>query len=277
MTGKNKCKILKEIRQKIADNNDIEFITNECTYKGECTGTCPKCEEELRYLEAELLKRKNAGKSIAVAGLAAVMLAASGCANEPIQSHTVSDELSSFSSCFEEKTQGVPVMPAKEDDSFSSEEKTMGKPSVGSEDYNSIYELEGDVAYPSESSSEATSTSSITSSTTSSDSSPLPEVTRGVAPVPRNDDAESTDDYNMDYFLELSKNEQEAFLSIFLREEIKEIWSNYKYLISLKTKGKTDTYVATLDKVRYKVVISYDKNGFCTSFKTTKLTEETTS
>ena len=80
MTGKNKCKLLKEIRQKIADENDISFVTTECKFKGECTGTCPKCEAEVRYLEQELEKRKKAGKAVAVAGIAAAMVVtASGC------------------------------------------------------------------------------------------------------------------------------------------------------------------------------------------------------
>ena len=81
MNGKNKCKILKEIRQKIASENDIPFVTAECKYQGDCTGTCPKCEEELVYLENELLKRKKAGKKIVLTGLAtaAVILALQSC------------------------------------------------------------------------------------------------------------------------------------------------------------------------------------------------------
>ena len=71
MKGKNKCKILKEIRQKIADENDIPYVTRECTYQGECLGTCPKCEAELRYLEQELEKRRSLGKTVAVAAVAA--------------------------------------------------------------------------------------------------------------------------------------------------------------------------------------------------------------
>ena len=42
--GKQTCKILKEIRRQIAEANDIEFITSECQYQGDCLGTCPKCE-----------------------------------------------------------------------------------------------------------------------------------------------------------------------------------------------------------------------------------------
>lgn len=49
--GKQTCRILKDIRRQIAEANDIEFITSECQYQGDCLGTCPKCEAEVRYLE----------------------------------------------------------------------------------------------------------------------------------------------------------------------------------------------------------------------------------
>ncbi|MBE6648812.1 MAG: hypothetical protein E7614_04750 [Ruminococcaceae bacterium] len=79
MKGKNKCKILKDIRKAIAMENDIEYVTSECKYQGDCSGTCPKCESEVRYLEAELEKRRLAGKTVAVAGIAASMILSSGC------------------------------------------------------------------------------------------------------------------------------------------------------------------------------------------------------
>ncbi len=75
--GKKTCKILKEIRKQIAEENDIEFVTSECTYKGDCKGTCPKCEAEVRYLERELEKRQRLGKAAAVAGLSVGLMAAS--------------------------------------------------------------------------------------------------------------------------------------------------------------------------------------------------------
>ncbi|MCQ2288865.1 MAG: carboxypeptidase-like regulatory domain-containing protein [Muribaculaceae bacterium] len=71
--GKDICKRLKEVRREIARANDIEYITSECKFKGECTGTCPKCEAEVRYLEEQLSLRHRAGKAIAVAGIAASM------------------------------------------------------------------------------------------------------------------------------------------------------------------------------------------------------------
>lgn len=70
MNGKTKCKLLKEIRRRIAEENEIAYITSECRHKGDCLGTCPKCESELRYLEKELEKKRKAGQSVALAGLA---------------------------------------------------------------------------------------------------------------------------------------------------------------------------------------------------------------
>lgn len=81
MKGKGKCKILKDIRRKIAEENGIDYVTTDCKYQGDCTGTCPKCESEVRYLEAELEKRRSAGKAVLVAGIAASMVVAMpGCA-----------------------------------------------------------------------------------------------------------------------------------------------------------------------------------------------------
>lgn len=80
MTGKNKCKILKDIRSKIAKENDIPFITSQCTYQGECKGTCPRCEQELVYLEQQLAKKRQLGKMVTVSALAlGVTLGSVGC------------------------------------------------------------------------------------------------------------------------------------------------------------------------------------------------------
>ena len=78
--GKQTCKILKEIRKQIAAENDIELITSECTHKGDCAGTCPKCEAEVRYLERELEKRQRMGKVAVFAGLSlGTLFASAGC------------------------------------------------------------------------------------------------------------------------------------------------------------------------------------------------------
>lgn len=68
--GKNICNQLKEVRKRIAEENDIPLEIEECTYKGECRGTCPRCEAEVRYLENALADRLRLGKVATAAGLA---------------------------------------------------------------------------------------------------------------------------------------------------------------------------------------------------------------
>ena len=69
--GKSTCKLLKDIRQQIADANGISYQPKECHHKGDCAGTCPACEAEIRYLEGELKARKGNGFGMKVAGIAA--------------------------------------------------------------------------------------------------------------------------------------------------------------------------------------------------------------
>ena len=69
--GKSTCQLLKDIRQQIADANGISYQPKECHHKGDCAGTCPACEEEIRYLERELKARKGNGFGMKVAGIAA--------------------------------------------------------------------------------------------------------------------------------------------------------------------------------------------------------------
>ena len=55
------------------------FATSECRYKGDCLGTCPKCEAEVRYLERQLRARSLAGKAVAVADISAGLVLMAGC------------------------------------------------------------------------------------------------------------------------------------------------------------------------------------------------------
>lgn len=73
--GKSTCKVLKEIRQKIANENGISYVPKECHYKGECKGTCPACEAEVRYLEEELKRKRRNGFAIKLGGIAAGLCA----------------------------------------------------------------------------------------------------------------------------------------------------------------------------------------------------------
>lgn len=92
MKGKEKCKALKEIRRQIAEENSIEFAVSECKNQGDCKGTCPKCEEELRYLERELAIRQSLGKAVCIVGIsAAVCSSLTACKPEPKTSSGSSD------------------------------------------------------------------------------------------------------------------------------------------------------------------------------------------
>jgi ragA protein len=69
--GRTICKVLKDVRQKIATENGISYHPEECHHKGECTGTCPGCEKEIRYLEEQLKNKQHSGLGFKVAGIAA--------------------------------------------------------------------------------------------------------------------------------------------------------------------------------------------------------------
>ena len=62
MNGKEKCKLLKKIREMIAKKNGIPYQTEECTAKGDCKGYCPKCDEELRDLNKAIAEKEAKGK-----------------------------------------------------------------------------------------------------------------------------------------------------------------------------------------------------------------------
>ena len=59
--GKDICKTLKGIRQQIADANNIRYQPCECHHEGDCFGTCPACEQEIRYIENQLKERSHKG------------------------------------------------------------------------------------------------------------------------------------------------------------------------------------------------------------------------
>ena len=167
MRGKDKCKILKEIRQRIADENDIPYVTRECSYHGECTGTCPRCESELRYLEQQLERRRSLGKRVSVAAICVGMaLASAGCAptvKQPTESMQtdLTGEVGPDESNIGELG-GMNVEPGSDIEELSGEvdicEPTAGTDSVdltGNELSGAVkepepdyIELSGDVAYP---------------------------------------------------------------------------------------------------------------------------------
>ncbi len=105
MKGKAKCKALKEIRRQIAESNDIPYVVSQCTYQGDCKGTCPKCEAELKYLERELAIRQSLGKAVAVTGISVGVCASlTACTAEDLLKYIPGYE-------YEEATTGEAPMP----------------------------------------------------------------------------------------------------------------------------------------------------------------------
>ena len=76
--GKKICGELKKIRRRIADENGIKLDIPECTYEGECRGTCPRCEWEVKYLEKTLFERLKLGKIATISGLALTLSSCNG-------------------------------------------------------------------------------------------------------------------------------------------------------------------------------------------------------
>ena len=74
MTGKEKCQKLKVIRKNLADELGINLQQSECTYEGECKGTCPKCKREESILNSALVK-----KGAVVLGAAALSVSLAAC------------------------------------------------------------------------------------------------------------------------------------------------------------------------------------------------------
>lgn len=77
--GKHICETLKAIRRDIASANEIDYNPTECTYQGDCAGTCPKCEQETQWLERQLRNRQALGKAVTIAGLSVALGAMSSC------------------------------------------------------------------------------------------------------------------------------------------------------------------------------------------------------
>lgn len=143
MKGKDKCKALKEIRRQIAKKNDIPYVVSQCKYQGDCSGTCPKCEAELRYLEKELAIRQGLGKAAAVAGISiSVCSFLTACGSESKGSEPDSG--------YEDLSGNVEIAPetntedTETDKSDSFKESEQNSPE-NEEELPITYELEGDI------------------------------------------------------------------------------------------------------------------------------------
>ncbi len=83
--GKSVCNVLKGVRRAVADANGIKYEPAECGFEGECRGTCPACEAEVRYIERELKLRRLAGRAVTVAGIALGAVSLSACGSDVME------------------------------------------------------------------------------------------------------------------------------------------------------------------------------------------------
>ncbi|MBO4645740.1 MAG: energy transducer TonB [Bacteroidales bacterium] len=70
MKGKQICSYLKSVRREVAAANGIDLEIPDCTFEGECPGTCPRCEAEVRQLEQALSHRQSLSQKVAIVGVA---------------------------------------------------------------------------------------------------------------------------------------------------------------------------------------------------------------
>ena len=87
--GKDICHALKTIRKQVAEANGIDYTPATCHHDGECSGTCPCCEAEVRYIETQLGALRLAGKAVKVAGLALGLTMATGYSQSSVASTRV--------------------------------------------------------------------------------------------------------------------------------------------------------------------------------------------
>lgn len=147
MSGKQKCIMLKEVRRRIAEANNIPYQTKECTHTGECSGTCPYCESEVRYLESQLKKKASLGIPVRIAaicaGLAATVTGCSVLSPEPA-TPTPTEEMEQLSG-----EVGYPFeTPEPTETPVPASKSTISIPAGGSQPVEIVYdELSGYVPY----------------------------------------------------------------------------------------------------------------------------------
>ena len=110
--GKKICNTLKEVRMQVAKANDINYAPTECHHEGNCAGTCPKCESEVRWLEKQLQIRRQLGKAVAVVGVSMGIAALSACNNDRFTDQTAGEiEIAPDSESVECQTEGKAKLP----------------------------------------------------------------------------------------------------------------------------------------------------------------------
>lgn len=172
--NKAKCKELKQMRKEMAEQLGVDLHQRECTYEGFCTGTCPKCKQEEKILNAAIKKQKQEGKSPIVSkryAAAGIMVAAavslSGCGQEKTETLTgdvafpdneiLREEVDGLMAApVDEPLEGEPLLPEDDCDVDIDEKLPVTDDAVEVGDLlegdiapiDEMDMLEGDVVYP---------------------------------------------------------------------------------------------------------------------------------
>lgn len=64
MNGKEKCALLKAIRIRLAELNNITYSPHRCNNTEDCIGTCEACDAESHWLLQTLKNMENKGYPI---------------------------------------------------------------------------------------------------------------------------------------------------------------------------------------------------------------------
>lgn len=65
-TGKAKCDLLRSIRIRIANLNEIDYEPIVCTHDGPCRGTCEACDAEEAYINEKIEEQVREGKLVSI-------------------------------------------------------------------------------------------------------------------------------------------------------------------------------------------------------------------
>ena len=114
--GKSLCKLLKKIREQIAEANGIDYAPRKCTFEGDCKGTCPSCERELGYLESQLTIKRSMGVPIKIIGLSVTLASGTACTPNPPET-CPSKEISLDSVDYVEENPTYPITEEEDDSS----------------------------------------------------------------------------------------------------------------------------------------------------------------